>query len=86
MNLPQAGGCQCGKVLGSTYPARRPDATAACAGRPADDFGCIWQRNPDHPAVVIAAVPEMTAERHIEHSVDDGQGAAFVLVARIEGL
>jgi hypothetical protein len=28
----------------------------------------------------------MTAERHIEHSVDDGQGAAFVLVARIEGL
>jgi hypothetical protein len=28
----------------------------------------------------------MTAERHIEHSVDNGQGSAFVLVAGIEGL
>jgi hypothetical protein len=28
----------------------------------------------------------MTAERHIQHSVDNGQGAAFVLVAGIEGL
>jgi hypothetical protein len=77
--------CHEKRVTNSTDPARRPDAAAPGAREPAYYLVCLRNRDPDHPAVVVAAVPEMTAERHIEHSVDDGQGSALILVAGIEG-
>src|SRR5262249_57033918 len=67
-------------------PARRPDPAALSARAPADDVAGIPQADPDNPAAVVPAIAKMPAKRDIDASIEDGQRAALVLVARVEAL
>src|SRR5260370_34701591 len=67
-------------------PAWRPDAAAAPARRPACELLRILQGHTQDPAVILAAVPEVAAERHVDRAVENGQCTPLVLVAGVEAL
>src|SRR5262249_9118669 len=62
----------------------RPDAAAAPARAPAADAMGIGERDADDHAVILAAIAEMPAERHVKCVVEDHEGAALTLIARVE--
>ena len=64
----------------------RPNTAAPCACGPARHNLRIMQGNTDNPAMVIAAIAEMTAKRHEEHTIDYCKGSALALITWIEGL
>src|SRR5271154_1433042 len=45
------------RMTDSADTTRRPDATAPCARGPAYHLASCRERNPDHPAMVVATVP-----------------------------
>src|SRR5207253_4234924 len=59
-------------------PARRPDAAAAPARRPACHVFRVLQRDADDPPAILPAIAEMPAERYVERTVEDDQGAGLV--------
>src|SRR5215469_15591531 len=67
-------------------PTRRPDTAAPPAGAPADDVAGVAQADADDPAAIIPAIAEMPTKGDIDPSVENGERAALVLVARIEAL
>src|SRR5206468_1169943 len=61
-------GCNVKPLAVARDAARRPDAAAPAAGSPGGYVGGIAQRNADHPAVIVAAIPEKPAIGHIERA------------------
>src|SRR5207302_9047510 len=63
-----------------------PRSRRPAASPPGEDAPRLTERGPDDPAVVIAAIAEEPAIRHIKRAVEDGERAALVLHPRAEGL
>ena len=74
------------RLLRNCDPPGRPDPAAPAARGPGDQSFRVMERYADHPAMVIPAIAEMAAKRHIQRPVEYGQGAALVLVAGVEAL
>jgi len=62
---------------GAQMPPPRP------ARRPARELLRILQGHAQDPAVILAAVPEVAAERHVDRAVENGQCTPLVLVAGV---
>ena len=63
---------------------RRPNTALGCAGQPRRHQLRRIDVNSDDYAMIVAAVAEMAAERHVDASVEKRQCAALVLGSRIE--
>src|SRR5712691_7039544 len=74
------------RLAGDTDAARSPNASAACPCRPCRHSPRLLRRNSHYPAVVIAAITEMTAKWHVQHATKNSQRTTLILVPRIEGL
>jgi len=73
------------RLASDTDAARSPNAATACTRRPCGHSLRPLERNSNHPAVVIAAITEMTAKWHVQHAAKNSQRTTLILVTRIEG-
>ncbi len=78
--------CRWRRFAVAADPARRPDAAAAPARRPACHVFRVLQGDADDPPAILPAIAVVPAERHVERAVEDDQGAALVLVARMKAI